>query len=169
MGFGDDLLLQLDQTVTGVLSQWDIYSTGIAVAIVSFLIYQLVTSRDPDAHPFLLSRQSQASAVRQQGESAVFRSPSAPHGIPLNSGLGVKDPSDSKWARGRDGDLRDVWQRVVTGVVDKNGEKTGVHGEIMTVLGTENIVRHDFGKHPSLRATQLVLSLLQPISLGRST
>jgi hypothetical protein len=147
MGFGDDLMLKLDQTVTIILGEWDIYSTGIAAAIVGFVIYQLVTSRDPDAHPLLLSRQAQASAVRQEGESAVFRSPSAPHGIPLNTGLGVKDASDSKWSRGRNGDLRDVWQRVITGELDRDGKPTGVHGEIMTVLGTENIVVHDTGEH----------------------
>jgi hypothetical protein len=97
----------------------------------------------------LLSRQAQASPVRQPGESAVFRSQAAPHGIPLNSGLGVKDPGDSKWARGRDGDLRDIWRKVVTGVQDKEGNETGEHGRIMTVLGTENVVEHDIGEHCS--------------------
>lgn len=138
-------MLRLDQTVTGILGEWDIYTTAMAAAIISFLVYQVTTSRDPDAHPMLLVRQAQSAPVRQQKESAVFRSPSAPHGIALNSGLGVKDAGDSKWSRGRDGDLRDVWQRVVTGGVDREGKPTGVHGEISTVLGTESIVVHNIG------------------------
>jgi hypothetical protein len=149
MGFGDDLMLQLDMAITGILGEWNHYSTAIAAGIVSFLLYQMFTTRDPDAHPMLLSRQAQASPVRQPGESAVFRSQAAPHGIPLNSGLGVKDPGDSKWARGRDGDLRDIWRKVVTGVQDKEGNETGEHGRIMTVLGTENVVEHDIGEHCS--------------------
>lgn len=143
MGLGDDLLLKLDQTVTGVLSEWDIYTTGLAAGLVSFFVYQVVTSRDPDAHPMLLSRQAQGSPVRLDGESAIFRAPSAPHGLPLNAGLGVKDPGDSKWSRGRDGDLRDIWRRVVSGELDREGKETGVRGQISTVFGTENIVKHD--------------------------
>jgi hypothetical protein len=147
MGLGDNLLLKLDQTVTGVVSEWDIYSTGIAAGILGFVVYQVVTSRDPDAHPMLLSRQAQGSPVRQEGESAVFRGPAAPHGIPLNTGLGVKDPNDSKWSRGRDGDLRDVWKRVITGELDREGKETGVRGQISSVFGTEKVVVHDIGKH----------------------
>src|ERR1700733_10787110 len=120
----DNMMLKLDESVTGIIGQWDIYSTAIAALLVSFVVYQLFTSRDPDAHPMLLARQTQASSVRQEGESAVFRSHSAPHGIPLNSGLNVKDPGDSKWARGRDGDLRDVWRRLVTGSLDREGKET---------------------------------------------
>lgn len=161
-------MLRLDQTVTGILGEWDIYSTGLAAAIISFLVYQIMTTRDPDAHPMLLSRQAQGSPVRQEKESAVFRSPSAPHGIPLNSGLGVKDPGDSKWSRGRDGDLRDVWQRVVTGAVDREGKPTGVHGEISTVLGTESIVVHDIGKH-IFPGTASMLTVVQPISHDKLT
>jgi hypothetical protein len=146
MGLGDDLLLRLDQTVTGVLSEWDIYTTGLAAGLVSFFVYQVVTSRDPDAHPMLLSRQAQGSPVRLDGESAIFRAPSAPHGLPLNAGLGVKDPGDSKWSRGRDGDLRDIWRRVVSGELDREGKETGVRGQISTVFGTENIVKHDIGE-----------------------
>jgi hypothetical protein len=145
MGVGDNLMLKLDQTVTGVLSEWDIYTTGLAAGILSFLVYQVVTTRDADAHPLLLSRQAQGSPVRNEGESAIFRASSAPHGLPLNTGLGVKDKGDSKWSRGRDGDLRDVWKRVITGELDREGKETGVRGQISTVFGTENIVVHDLG------------------------
>ena len=143
MGFGDNMMLKLDKTVTGIIGEWDIYSTAIAAILVTFFAYQVFTSRDPDAHPMLLARQAQASPVRQEGESAIFRSHSAPHGIPLNSGLNIKDPSDSKWARGRDGDLRDVWRRVVSGALDRDCKETGEFGGIMTVLGTENIIKHE--------------------------
>jgi hypothetical protein len=146
MGFGDQLMLKLDETLTGVLGQWDIYTTSIFTVLIAFFIYQVATTRDPDTHPMLLARQAQASPVRQEGESAVFRSHSAPHGIPLNTGLGIKDPGDSKWSRGRDGDLRDVWRKYVAGVVDKEGKPTGEGGGILTVMGSEKIVVHDTSK-----------------------
>jgi hypothetical protein len=146
MAFGfDDLMLKLDETVTGVLRQWDLYTTGLFVLLITLFIYTVVSARDPDAHPMLLARQAQASPVRKEAESAVFRSHSAPHGIPLNSGLNIKDPGDSKWSRGRDGDLRDVWRRVVAGGLDREGKETGEIGKILTVLGSENIIEHNLG------------------------
>lgn len=145
MGFGDNLMLTLDETVTHFFGQWDVYTTLIAGCLVTFFAYQVISSRDPDAHPMLLARQAQASPVRQEGQSAVFRSHAAPHGMPLNSGLNVKDPGDSKWSRGRDGDLRDVWNRVVTGGIDREGKETGEKGRLLTVLGSEQIIDHDLG------------------------
>ena len=142
MGF-DNMMLKLDEAITGILSQWDALSTTILAGIILFFAYQVFTASDPDAHPMLLARQSQASPVRQSGESAVFRSHSAPHGIPLNSGLSVKDAGDSKWSRGRDGDLRDIWRRAVGGPVDQDGKENGEIGDLMTVLGSEQIVVHN--------------------------
>jgi len=142
MGF-DNLMMKLDETVTSVLGEWDIYSSALFAVVLSAFIYQVFTARDPDAHPMLLARQAQASPVRQEGESAVYRSHSAPHGIPLNSGLNVKDPGDSKWARGRDGDLRDIWRRAVAGGLDREGKETGEVGRLLTVLGSEQVVEHD--------------------------
>jgi len=145
MGAGDNFLMKLDEAITGVFGQWDSYTTLIAVACITLFAYQVLNSRDPDAHPMLLARQAQASPVRQPGESSIFRSHSAPHGLPLNSGLNVKDPGDSKWSRGRDGDLRDVWRKAITGQVDREGKETGEIGRLLTVLGTENVIEHGFG------------------------
>lgn len=160
-------MLKLDETVTGVLGQWDIYTTTIAAALIGIFAYQVFTTRDPDAHPMLLARQAQASPVRQEGQSSVFRSHAAPHGMPLNAGLNVKDPGDSKWARGRDGDLRDIWRKTITGPVDQEGKPTGNLGEISTVLGTENIITHELGKFNSVRIKQHLISS-QLISLDKS-
>jgi len=147
MGSGDNLMLKLDEVVTGLLGQWDIFSTLIVGGLITFVAYQVFTSRDPDAHPMLLARQAQASPVRQEGESAVFRSHSSPHGMVLNSGLNVKDPSDSKWSRGRDGDLRDVWRRVVIGPLEPAGKEPVSKGDLFTVLGSEQIIKHNKGKY----------------------
>lgn len=152
----DNVMLKLDEFVTGIFSRWDIYSSLIFASIFGFFIYSVISARDPDAHPMLLARQSQASQVRQEGESSVFRSQSAPHGMPLNSGLNVKDAGDSKWSRGRDGDLRDVWTRVVGGKLDKEGKETGEKGKIMTVLGSEKVIVHDLGN--STHALHLYVS-----------
>lgn len=146
MGFGDNMMLKLDETVTDIFGQWDIYSTAIFAVVIGSFIYSVISFRDPDVHPMLLARQAQASPVRQEGQSAVFRSQSAPHGIPLNSGLNIKDPGDSKWTRGRDGDLRDVWRRVIAGGLDREGKETGEIGKLFTVLGSEQIIEHNLGQ-----------------------
>lgn len=145
MGF-DNLMLQLDEFVTGILGEWDIYTSIIFVVVITSFIYSVISFRDPDAHPMLLARQAQPSPVRQPGESAVYRSHSAPHGIPLNTGLQVKDPGDSKWSRGRDGDIRDIWRRFVAGALDREGKETGEVGKLFTVLGSEQITEHKLGK-----------------------
>jgi hypothetical protein len=138
MGFFDNLLLQLDELVTGFFGQWNLWTSVIFTVFAGFLTYQLATRQDPDTHPFLLARQAQGSPVRQPGESPVYRSQGAPHGMPLNAGLNVKDAGASKWARGRDGDLRDVWRQAVAGV-QEDGPNKGATGRIMTVLGAETV------------------------------
>lgn len=147
----DNLMLKVDEFVTDLFGQWDIVTTLIAGSIVTFTIYSIVNSREADAHPMLLARQAQASPVRQEGESSVFRCHSAPHGTPLNSGLNVKDASDSKWSRGRDGDMRDIWRRVVSGKLDQKGKPAGETGRLLTILGSEKVVDHELGKcNPSV-------------------
>jgi hypothetical protein len=136
MGFFDSA----DSGLTSLLGQWNVYSTGLVTIVVILVTIQLVSAREPDIHPMLLARQSAPSTVRQEGESAVYRSQAAPHGMPLNSGLNVKDPGASKWSRGRDGDLRDVWRRAATG--GENGAK----GKLLTVWGSQRVDEHNLGK-----------------------
>lgn len=146
MSYFDNAMLKLDETLSRVLGEWDMYSTTIAAAIIGFFAYQIFTRRDPDTHPMLLERQAQASAVRHQGQSAVYRSPASPHGMDLNTGLNVRDPGISKWMRGRDGDLRDVWRKIANGATDAEGKSTGEKGRIMTVLGSQQIIEHNLGR-----------------------
>jgi hypothetical protein len=144
MGIFDNMMLSLDEGISGLFGQWNLYSTGIMTVLVGIVSYQLCTRQDPDVHPMLLARQAQASPVRQEGESAVYRSQAAPHGMPLASGLNVKEPGASKWARGRDGDLRDIWRQALEGVKEAGSSK-GATGRILTVLGTENVTEHSLG------------------------
>jgi hypothetical protein len=141
----DNMLLKLDETITNVLGDWDVYSTSIAALILVFFSYHVFTRRDPDTHPMLLERQAHASAVRNPGESSVYRSQSVPHGMEMNTGLNVRDPGISKWARGRDGDLRDIWRRAINGPTDENGILKGERGRILTILGSEHVVEHNLG------------------------
>lgn len=129
----------LDSGITGLIGQWNLYSTGLVTLLLIIVSYHVVSARDPDVHPMLLARQSVPSSVRNEGESAVYRSQASPHGMPLNSGLNVKDEGASKWSRGRDGDLRDVWRKAV-----KGGEN-GAKGKLLTVLGSQNVVEHNLG------------------------
>lgn len=142
-GFFENVMWQLDQGVTGLVYQWNGWSTAIVTALVMFLSYRIFSRTDPDTHPLLLARQAQPSPVRQPGESSVFRSHSVPHGMPLNTGLNVKDPGASKWARGRDGDIRDVWRQAVNGT-SEDGKPVG-KGKILTVLGAEKVIEHSIG------------------------
>ncbi|KAL2269732.1 hypothetical protein VTJ83DRAFT_1916 [Remersonia thermophila] len=135
------LLVALDEGVTGLFAQWNLWTSILTTALVGLLTYQLVARRDPDIHPFLLARQAQGSPVRYPGESPVYRCVAAPHGMPLNAGLNVKEPGASKWARGRDGDLRDIWRQAVAGVSDEGPDK-GATGRLLTVLGTDKVVDH---------------------------
>ncbi|KAJ4417628.1 hypothetical protein N0V85_001791 [Neurospora sp. IMI 360204] len=141
MGAFDNLLLTLDEGITDFFAQWNIYTTIIVTAFIGFITYQISTRKDPDTHPMLLVRQSQGSPVRQPGQSPVYRGQSAPHGMPLQTGLNVKDPGASRWARGRDGDLRDIWRQAVGGV-QEDGPNKGAKGKILSVFGTEHVTEH---------------------------
>ena len=137
----DAILVHLDEAVTGLFGQWNLWTSVIVTVFAGFLTYHISTRKEPDIHPFLLARQSQGAPVRQPGESAVFRSQGAPHSMPLNTGLNVKDPGASKWSRGRDGDLRDVWRQAVGGV-QEDGPTKGQTGRILTVLGRDRVIEH---------------------------
>lgn len=135
------VLESLDSGLTGLVGQWNGYSTGLVTVLVAIVSYQLMNMKDPDVHPMLLARQATAATVRSEGQSAVYRSLAAPHSMPLNPGLNVKDAGASKWSRGRDGDLRDVWRKVVS------GSDSGAKGRLLTVLGSENVVTHNLGEY----------------------
>ncbi len=138
-----NILETLDAGLTGLFGQWNGYSTGLVTVLVAILGYRILHATDPDVHPILLARQSTPSNVRNEGESAVYRSPLAPHGMPLNSGLNVKLAGASKWSRGRDGDLRDIWRKVV------QGGDAGAKGKLLTVHGSQNVEEHNLGKTPN--------------------
>ncbi|KAI9725084.1 MAG: hypothetical protein M1812_000360 [Candelaria pacifica] len=143
MALGDQLLDRLDTKLLELWSGWSYYTTIITLILLTFVVYPLLTWKDPDTHPLLLARQSYPSPVRQRGESAVYRSLETPHGYPLKSGLGVKDPGAARWMSGRDGDLRDIWRKAVGGEAGSEGQAAAKKGKIVTVLGNEEVVHHD--------------------------
>lgn len=132
-----NILEQLDAQVAEIFAGWNLYTTVIAVVLVAFVAYPLVTFKDPDTHPLLLARQARPAPVRNQGESAVYRSLETPHGYPLRAGLDVKDVDAPRWSAGRNGDLRDVW-RIFT-----RGNYEGANCKIMTVFGKEEVDEHE--------------------------
>ena len=60
------ILEQLDATVAAVLADWNVYTTLLAGILVAFVTYSVISSKDPDIHPFLLARQSTASPKLQR-------------------------------------------------------------------------------------------------------
>lgn len=159
------LLESFDAGVTGLVGQWNIYSTGLVTLLVAVVSYRIISSREPDVHPMLLAKQAIPSPVRHEGESPIYRSQAAPHGMPLNSGLNVKDPGASRWTRGREGDLRDIWRKAALG--GDNGTK----GKVLTVHGTQNVVEHKLGTDSCGVVTNAKSRLIpsQRILQGRST
>lgn len=143
---GSSLIQQLDLQIEKLLSGWNIYSTILAVALVTYLLYPIFFTQDPDTHPLLLACQATISPVRQPGESAIFRALETPHGYPLKTGLNVKDPGAPKWAAGRDGDLRDIWKQALKGPVGPDEKEIGSRGKVLTVLGKEEIIEYDFSR-----------------------
>lgn len=144
MSGASSILAQVDAQLDQLFAGWNIYSTLICVALITYLIVPLFFFKEPDVHPLLLARQSTPTRVRQPRESAVYRSLETPHGYPLRSGLNVKDPGTPKWTSGRDGDLRDVWKRAKDGPVDNEGKPTGQSGSVSTVMGRDQVARSDF-------------------------
>lgn len=138
-----NVIASLDSAIGDFFAQWNAASTILAGLLLIVLVYPIFAGKEPDTHPFLLARQSQASPIRNEGESAVFRSTEIPYGYPLRSGLAIKDPGASKWTSGRDGDIRDVWRQAVTGAKKEDGAVVGSPAKITTVLGTETIIEHD--------------------------
>lgn len=141
-GIIERLDAQLDELFRG----WNWLTIVILTLLLIFLIYPLVTARDPDTHPLLLSRQANVSPVRQPGESAIHRALETPHGCPLKAGLGVRNAGTPKYAAGKDGDLRHIWQRAVQGEPDSDDRPTGNPGKILTVRGVEQVKEHDLAE-----------------------
>jgi hypothetical protein len=140
-----NILEQVDNQIASLISGWNIYSF-VFLALLGLMVYSFVAVQDPDIHPMILCRQSAAGMIRNQGESAVYRSPDVSHGMPLRSGLAVKLPSDPPYTAGRDGDLRDIWKRV-TGEIPLPAIRgappsTGELPKILTVFGKEDITDH---------------------------
>lgn len=137
----DSWMWDIDQRLSSVVGQWNGNTTALFTILLGVWTWALFTRKEPDTHPMLLARQSQSSPVRQPGESAVYRCHAAPHGMPLNSGLNVKEPGASKWAKGRDGDVRDIWRRAVAGVPEGEGHGAG-KGKLVTVHGDNTTERN---------------------------
>ncbi|KAJ5222024.1 AMP-dependent synthetase/ligase [Penicillium citrinum] len=128
------LLGKLDTALSDILADWNIYTTIFAGLLGAFALYSLLSSQDPDIHPFLLARQSTASPIRNSGESPTYRSLETPYGFPLRSGLNVKDAGTPKYTAGRRGDLRDIWKAAVRGALNPDGSVSGKQGKILTCL-----------------------------------
>jgi hypothetical protein len=138
------LLTKLDEQAYRLLSGWNFLTVILALLLLGFLVYTII-GEAADTHPIFLARQSLAAPVRFPGGSSVYRSIQAPHGYPLTSGLGVKDPGAPSWGWGRDGDLRDIWRRAVQGPAGRDGASSaGGPGKLLTIRG-KDVVEHDFG------------------------
>ena len=136
---------KLDDQISSTISEWNLWTTAIALLLASVVACGVILWEDPDTHPFLLLRQSTPAPVRQPGGSAVYRSPQRPHGYPLRSGLDIKVDGAPVWAAGKDGDLRDIWKQAVAGSRDEEGQHPARSGRIFTIRGKEEVFEHELG------------------------
>ena len=128
----------LDAKIGEILSGWNGVTTIISLVVLIVLAYPIIFPTEPDTHPFLLSRQSTASDVRQHGESAIYRSNETPHGMPLRSGLNFRGKGTAAWSSGKDGDLRDIWNTRAERTPDEQDKSAA----FLTILGTELVEEH---------------------------
>ncbi|KAI1762712.1 hypothetical protein GGR53DRAFT_500486 [Hypoxylon sp. FL1150] len=133
------LLNQFDDGLSSLLGQWNGYSTAIVTALVLILTYSMMNRVESEVHPMLLARQAAHEGIRNEGETPVYRTQIP--GYSLFTGLDLKDPGASPFSAGRDGDLRDIWRRVISGSQKKDA--TGAKGRILTVLGSAKVVEHN--------------------------
>ncbi|GJJ77005.1 hypothetical protein EMPS_09364 [Entomortierella parvispora] len=77
----------------------DALTIVLTIAIAVVLGYIKFNKSEPDVHPLLLQQQASVTPIRCEGESAIHRSKSVPHGSPLS-----KQPSEKVKT------LYDVWQ-----------------------------------------------------------
>jgi hypothetical protein len=137
---------RLEILLNDLLLQWNIISITLVMVITGYLGYVILFAEEPDIHPMLLARQASVSAVRKEGESAIYRSPETPEGLPLRSGLNVRLPSDPPYSAGRDGDLRDIWRKVkgeILPTISRFNPPPNIQQQtISTVLGREQLIDH---------------------------
>ncbi|KAG0076019.1 Long-chain-fatty-acid--CoA ligase 6 [Podila epicladia] len=79
--------------------EFDALTALLTIAIAILIGYIKLTKTEPDVHPLLLSNQSNATPIRNEGESTIHRSRS----VPLTSTL-ERQPADKIRT------LHDVWQ-----------------------------------------------------------
>lgn len=79
--------------------EFDALTALLTIAIAILIGYIKLTKTEPDVHPLLLSNQSNATLIRNEGESTIHRSRT----VPLTSTL-ERQPSDKIKT------LHDVWQ-----------------------------------------------------------
>ncbi|RMD42005.1 hypothetical protein DV735_g3084, partial [Chaetothyriales sp. CBS 134920] len=123
----------LDLIVHDFFSTWSATSTVLVVTLATLLIYQVLGTKEPDVHPFILARQSSASLIRHPGKTATLRALEIPLGYPLKSGLGIRDENAPKWSPGRKGDLRDILRQAA------RGPEVQAAGKLLTVLGQDGV------------------------------
>lgn len=154
-----NIITKLDDQFTHLLSSWNLYTTVLSILIISYVTYILFNWDEPDVHPFLLARQSHASPVRHEGESATYRSLQTPHGYPLRTALDARDPNAWSSSGRKTSDLRGIWNQAAGGVSGE-GDGKGVRGKIFTVRGKQEIFEHSFGMRDAVLGVHVRITVL---------
>lgn len=87
-----------------MIEQEDIFFALLAVLVITVL-YLYWLPEHTDTHEMILQNQASISKMRQQGETAVYRSLVAPHGRSLMTGLAIGHNYTT-----RPGNVSDIWK-----------------------------------------------------------
>ncbi|CDR36766.1 CYFA0S01e04280g1_1 [Cyberlindnera fabianii] len=83
---------------------------AVVLVIISFVVYtRYYLEWRRDIHELALNQQASISGSRKEDETAVYRSNQTPHGMPLMTGLQIRQSF-----RLRNGNLRDIWSVVMS-------------------------------------------------------
>lgn len=88
---------------------WKEVAAAIVVIIIVSFIYSKYLESQKDIHELALSSQSDISPTRKPNETSIYRNNQVPHGMPLATGLQIR-----QGYRIRDGNLRDIWSVVMS-------------------------------------------------------
>lgn len=115
---------------------WSLAAAAAVVAGIVLLLYNQYALHQKDIHEVALNQQASISPSRKEDETAVYRNNQTPHGLPLLTGLQIR-----QGFRLRNGNLRDIWSVVMD---QKNKEARfsfiSANGEIVCDVDNINAV-----------------------------
>lgn len=115
------------------MASWLRWTVLIALTWLALYCYNQYVLHQRDIHEIALNQQANISTSRKETETAVYRNNQTPHGMPLLTGLSIRNGF-----RLRNGNLRDIWS-VVMGQKAKDSRLTFLSQDGTMVCDLDNL------------------------------